>query len=132
MTDNVERSRAGHANFNVGRMEDFLANLAPQCAWISPAGSLFPGTFIGPQELLQRFFMPLGERFAVTVAVASYHDIGDTVISRGHYDFTHRASGRQLRLPMIELADWHGGKLRRHEAFFDTALARDVAAEAER
>ncbi len=126
MSKNIESARAGIAKFNDGQMEAFLADLDPECVWVSPEGSLIPGTFKGPQQILRDFFMPLGEQFDLKIKVDSYHDVGDAVVIRGAYDATHRASGRSAILPMVQLASWRDGKLVRQQDYFDTALARDI------
>jgi len=126
MSKNVESARTNMARFNNGEMEAFLACIDPACVWLSPKGSFIPGTFKGPQEILQSFFMPLGEMFEMTVDAHSFTDAGDAVIIRGEYVATHRATGRKAVVPMVQLATWVDGKLTRHEDFFDTGLVRDI------
>lgn len=125
MNDNVQLAKTSLEAFTSGDIETFLGHLRPDCEWISPEGSLVPGTFRGPQELIQNFLGPLAEQVDLQINMESIDAVGDDeVLVRGTYRATYRENGRTAEIPFLQIEKWKDGKLQRFQDFYDTKTAR--------
>ncbi len=115
----VERA---YAAFRSGDIPGVLALLDPRIRWTEAAGSAYPGTFVGPESIVQDLFVRLGEDWTTFLpAPQEYADLGGRVLALGWYEGTHRATGKAMRGRFAHLFDVDGGRITAFESINDTA-----------
>jgi ketosteroid isomerase-like protein len=115
--------------FAKGDVPYVLGMLAPDVEWNEAENFVYAdrNPYIGPQAVLEGVFMRLGadwDGFGLT-----FEEIigsGDTVIARGRYRATYRATGARLDAQFVHVWKLAGGKVVRFQQYTDTAQCRDV------
>ncbi|MFI0420023.1 nuclear transport factor 2 family protein [Spongiactinospora sp. 9N601] len=114
---------AGHYAASArGDLDGMLAPFASDIRWTEAEGSLYAGTYVGPDAIVAGVFAPIGAQFdGFTVEIESLFDAGDQVIALGHYSGRHRGTGRAFRTRMVHFWWLEDGKVVRFEQVVDNA-----------
>lgn len=112
----------GYDAFCRGDIPAVLALMDPQVRWTEAAGSAYPGTFVGHDQLVQDLFVRLGEDWTTFRSVPDeYADLGGRVLALGWYEGTHRVTGRSMRGRFAHVFTVQDGRITAFEAINDTA-----------
>lgn len=101
---NVEIVAAHYAASARADLPGMIAAFAPDVRWTEAEGSLYEGTYLGPDAIVSNVFQPIGsdwDRFSVELD--RLIDAGDQVVALGHYTGTHRRTGRSFRARMAHV-----------------------------
>lgn len=121
-TGNLAIVEAHYAASARGDLEGMLAPLAPDVRWTEAEGSLYEGTYVGPDAVVSQVFAPIGEQWdGFTVEIDRLLDAGGHVVAVGHYAGTHRKTGRPFRARMVHVWRLAGGKVVEFEQVVDNA-----------
>lgn len=127
MSDNGAIIDGIYAAFAKGDVPAVLAALDAQVEWREADGFSTPGTFVGPDAVLNGVFMQLGNQwdgFSVTpdeVVVS-----GERVVSFGHYAGTSTKTGKAFRVPFAHAWRMKDGKVTHFQQYTDTHLVQEA------
>ena len=126
---NKELIQRLYENFASGDIAAVLASFANDIAWTEADGFPLAGTYIGPQAVLEKVFMRLGE-FSDNwgVVVDRLVADGDTVVANGKYTWKHKKSGKPCEVRMAHVWTLADGKVISFLQHVDTARLRDLIA----
>ena len=117
--------RDAYAAFARGDVPAVLGVFDPKIEWTEAAGFPYPGTFVGPEAVLQGVFMKLGTEWEGWTAVPEeYVAQGEVVIALGKYGGVYKATGKRMTAPFVHVWRFRGGKVVRFQQHTDTALVR--------
>jgi ketosteroid isomerase-like protein len=127
MADNGAVISGIYAAFAKGDVPAVLDALDAQVEWREADGFPIPGTFVGPDGVLNGVFMQLGnywDGFSVTPdeVVAS----GDRVVSFGHYAGTNKKTSKAFRVPFAHSWRMKDGKVTHFQQYTDTHLIQET------
>ena len=98
-----------------------LADIAEDCRWTEMDGFPCAGTYVGPEEIVDGVFKPLGAQFdGYTFTLERLLDAGDLAVAIGNYTATHKATGKPMNVRVVHVWGAAGGKIRSFEQFTDT------------
>lgn len=81
-----------------GEFDTVLADVSQECTWIEMDDSLYAGTFIGPEQIMQNVFMKIGAEWDDFACIPdAYYDAGSTIIVISHYSGVHKITGKKMR-----------------------------------
>jgi ketosteroid isomerase-like protein len=130
MATNREIVEGLYASFATGDVPAVVGVMDDKIEWNEAEGfPLYDGTFHGPQEVLERVFMRLGEigdNFAA-VATQVIAD-GDTVVAFGTYSWDHKVTGEHAEVKMAHVWTLTDGKISGFQQHVDTVKVREVIA----
>ena len=107
--------------FGRGEIPAVLAMFDPAIEWTSAEGAPYPGTFVGPQAVLDGVFMRLGTEWEGFRADATeFIDGGDQVVAPGRYRGTYRATGRSRSAAFAHVCTLHDGRIVRFRQYLDS------------
>lgn len=113
--------------FAKGDVPTVLAAMDDKIEWNEAEGfPLFDGTFVGPQQVLERVFMRLGEvgdEFAVIPS--QFIAEGDTVVMLGTYAWKRKADGAPAQANAAHVWTVRDGKVATFQQHVDTARVRE-------
>jgi uncharacterized protein len=122
-TDNTTAVRTAYAAFASGDIPVVLGMLDPDVEWTEAAGSQYPGTFRGPQAVLDGVFAPIGADWSeFRVEPEEFIAAGDTVAMLGTYRGTSRATGRSMEARVVHVWHFRKGRVVRFEQIVDSAM----------
>jgi ketosteroid isomerase-like protein len=76
----IEAARAGYDAFATGDMEAWAATQAPDAQWEMPKGFPYGGNYVGPQQVIDEVFEPIGELWPdFKVEPTAFHAAGNVV-----------------------------------------------------
>ena len=118
-----------YRNFAKGDVPSVLARFADDITWTEADGFPLAGTYVGPQAVLEKVFMRLGE-FSDNWAVAVDRLIadGDTVVADGRYQWNHKVSGEPCEVRMAHVWTLADGKAVAFLQHVDSARVRELIA----
>ena len=119
---NLQRIQEVYAAFARGDVPAVLGLLDPAVEWTEAAGFPSGGTYRGPQAVLEGVLVRLGTEWdGFAAAPDAFHDAGDTVVARGWYSGTCKATGKAFRARFAHVWTLRDGKAVLFEQFVDTA-----------
>ncbi|MFF4779635.1 nuclear transport factor 2 family protein [Microtetraspora fusca] len=119
---NTDIVAAHYAASTRGDLNGMLAPFAPGIRWTEAEGSLYEGTYVGPDAIVANVFAPIGEQFeGFTAEIDRLLDAGDQVVALGHYSGKHRGTGHSFRARMVHVWRLDGGKVVEFEQIVDNA-----------
>lgn len=127
--DNVDRAKAMYEAFARGDVPAVLGAFDPQIEWNEAENHIYAdkNPYIGPQAVLEGVFMRIGGEWSTFSAVPEeILGSGDTVISRGRYRGTYKATGNRLDAQFVHVLKFRDGKIVRFQQYTDTAQFRDA------
>ena len=117
---NVVTARGMYEAFGKGDIPAVLGQFDPQIEWIEPEGSLIPGTFHGPQGIVENFLMKIPQAYGQLEIVAhDFVDGGDRLVVLG--DYRVLKNGHSATVPFAHVWQIQNGKFTRYQDFTDTA-----------
>lgn len=124
---NTEIVKGSYDAFGRGDVAAALSPFAPDIDWAEADGSLYPGTFVGPEAVLKHvFFRFVTEWEGFAAAPTQFVAEGDTVVALGRYVGTYRATGKSIDVPFAHIWTMKDGKAVRFRQHTDTAVIRRV------
>ena len=127
MADNGAVISDMYAAFGRGDVPAFLAALDPKVEWREADGFPTPGTFVGPDALVNGVFVPLmAEWDGFTVTPDEVVVSGERVVSFGHYAGTNKKTGKSFRAPFAHSWRFKDGKVTHFQQYTDTHLVREA------
>jgi ketosteroid isomerase-like protein len=121
MRNTYELVRDHYAANDRKDLAGMLADIADDCRWTEMDGFPCAGTYVGPQEIVEGVFKPLGAQFdGYTFALERLLDAGDTAVAIGNYTARHKSTGRSMDVRVVHVWGASGGKIRSFEQFTDT------------
>ena len=120
---NLEIIKASYAAGAAGNVPGLVADLAECGTWTEMAGAPYAGTYIGPDEVLEKIFAPMGGEWApFACEPVDFYECGDTIIMTGWYFGRHKRTGKDFRVRVAHVWKLEGGKILSFEQFTDTKL----------
>lgn len=128
MATNKEIVEGIYTKLAQGDVPGVLGAMAEDIQWVEAEGSPLPGTFVGPQAVLEGVLMRLGEigdEFAVVPD--QFVAEGDTVVVLGNYSWKHKSSGEPALVKMAHVYTVVDGKLATFQQHVDTVRVQNSA-----
>ena len=123
MESALEVVKAFYEAAESGRVAELPKLLAPDVCWIEMEGSVYGGTYLGPDAVLSRVFTRLAtEWLGYAFHLERLHDAGESVVASGHYTGTYIRTGRPMRCRSLHVWDVRDGQIVRFEQFCDTLV----------
>jgi hypothetical protein len=102
-----------------GDIPAVLGEFDQQIIWVEPDGGLIPGTFQGPQAIVEKFFMRIPEVYGhLEILARDFIDGGDRLVVLG--DYRLNKSGTSATVPFAHVWEVKNGKFTRYQDFTDT------------
>jgi ketosteroid isomerase-like protein len=104
---------------------------SPEIVWNDAENFIYAdrNPYVGPQAILEGIFMRLVTEWdGFAVAVEEIVGAGDTVIARGRYRGTCKATGVRVDAQFAHVWKLADGKVVRFQQYTDTAQFRDAVA----
>lgn len=118
---NVQLLEQLYDAFGRGDVATVLGALDPQIEWTSAEGAVYPGTFVGPDAVLQNIFMRLGTEWeGFRAEPTEFIDGGDQVVALGIYSGKYRETGKSMRAGFAHVWTVRDGRLTRYRQYADT------------
>ena len=116
-----------YQSFASGDIEAVTAAFADDIKWIEADGFPLAGTYIGPQSVVEKVFMRLGE-FSENwgVAINRYIAEGDTVVADGKYTWNNKETGDACEVRMAHVWTLVDGKATSFLQHVDSAKVREL------
>jgi len=128
MATNKEIIENVYANFARGDVPAILGAMADDIEWVEADGFPLPGTFVGPQNVLEGVFMRLGEiGDEYTVVPDRFVADGDTVVALGNYTWKHKSSAAPASVKMAHVWTMGDGKVIAFQQHVDTVKVRELS-----
>jgi len=128
MATNKEIIENVYANFARGDVPAVLGAMADDIEWVEADGFPLPGTFVGPQNVLEGVFMRLGEiGDEYTVVPDRFVADGDTVVALGNYTWKHKSSAAPASVKMAHVWTMGDGKVIAFQQHVDTVKVRELS-----
>jgi uncharacterized protein len=119
----IDVVRAFYDAAESGRVEELPRLLDPGVRWTEMEGSVYGGTYHGPDAVLSGVFARLGSEWqGYAFHLERLHDAGDSVAASGHYTGTYLKTGKPMRCRTLHVWDVRDGKIVGFEQFCDTLL----------
>ena len=127
MAGNKEIVQRLYENFARGDVPAVVSVFDEKIEWTEADGFPLAGTYVGPQEVVERVFMRLAEfsdnwSAIPTRLVAD----GDTVVADGKYTWNHKVTGEPAEVRMAHVWTLSDGKITRFLQHVDTAKVREL------
>ena len=118
---NVQTIERLYDDFGRGDIPAVLGRLDPRVEWTVMDGSPYPGTYTGPDAVLNGIFMRLGTEWeGFRAEPHEYLDAGEHVVALGRYHGSYRAGGRSMSAAFAHVWTLRDGRVARFRQYFDT------------
>ncbi len=125
MKSNVEIAKSAYAAFAQGDIAAVLATLAPDAHWTEAEGGPYGGIFGGPQEVLEKVLVRLGQEWSAFRASPIEFVVScDAVVTLGEYTGTFAATAKSFKAPFAHVWKFQAGRVVRFHQYTDTVLLR--------
>ena len=123
--NNLQTIRDLYAAFAEGNIPAVLETLSPDIEWHEPDGFPYPGTFRGPEDVLNKLFARLAEDWEGWAARPDeFVDGGEVIAVFGEYSGAYRSTRKQMRSPFAHYWRFERGKAREFRTYMDTVLVQ--------
>jgi len=123
MKRNLDIIQAHYAASARQDTEAMMADVSPDVRWTEMAGFPCAGTWVGPQQVLDKVFAVLGSAWqGYQFKLESLIDGGDRIVATGNYHGSYRATGKSMVARVAHVWQLEQGKIVRFEQFTDTLL----------
>ena len=129
MKSNLDIVRAHYAASDRLDTAAMMADVSPEVRWTEMAGFPCAGTWIGPQQVIDKVFAVLGSTWnGYRFELESLVDGGDRIVGVGSYHGTYPATGKSMSARVAHVWQLKGGKIIAFEQFTDTLLVAQAMA----
>jgi len=126
-SSNVQIIEQLYESFARGDIARVLGAMDPQVEWTSAEGSIYPGTFVGPDAVLNNVFARLGSEWeGFQAAATEFLDAGETVVALGRYSGMYRETGRSMSAAFAHVWTMREGRIVRYRQYVDTRKIAEV------
>ncbi|GAA4963670.1 nuclear transport factor 2 family protein [Pseudonocardia tropica] len=128
LTAPVTLLREAYDGFARGDLPAVFGAMSPDIRWTEPVGSVYPGPFTGPQEVVDGLFSRLATEWtAFVVTPERFLPSGSTVVVNVRYEVTHAGTGRSAAVRGVHVWESDGERFTAFEGFLDTHVLRVAA-----
>ena len=121
VSSNVQMVEQLYEAFGRGDVAAVLGKFDSAIEWTSAEGSFYPGTFIGPDAVLQTVFARIGGEWdGFRVAPTEYLDAGDSIVALGRYTGSYRATGKSMDAAFAHVWGVRDGRIVRFRQYVDS------------
>lgn len=127
--DNIETVKALYAGLARGDVPFVMGAMDPQIEWREAENFIYAdgNPYIGPQAVLDGVLARIGGEWdGFSAAAEEMIGSGNTVISRGRYRGTYKATGNRVDAQFVHVFQVKNGKIVGFQQYTDTAQFRDV------
>lgn len=118
---NVQLLEQLYDAFARGDVGTVLGAFDPEIEWTSSEGAVYPGTFHGPDAVLQNIFMRIATEWeGFRVDVHEYIDGGDNVVALARYSGTYRDTGKSMDAGVAHVWTVRDGRIVRYRQYVDS------------
>jgi ketosteroid isomerase-like protein len=120
---NADVIRATYAAFARGDVPSVLAAMAPGIVWNEAENFAYAdrNPYVGPEAVLQGVFMRLGGEWnGFSATPEEIIDGGDTIVARGRYGGSYKATGKPINAQFAHVWKLKGGKIISFQQYVDT------------
>ena len=129
MKSNLDIVKAHYAASDRLDTAAMMADVSPEVRWTEMAGFPCAGTWIGPQQVIDKVFAVLGSTWnGYRFELESLVDGGDRIVGVGTYRGTYPATGKSMSARVAHVWQLKGGKIVAFEQFTDTLLVAQAMA----
>ena len=130
MGKNLEIVQKSYACGKDGDIPGLVADLAEFGSWTEMEGAPYGGTYIGPREVLEQVFDPMGRAWdPFACQPEEFVECGDTVVMTGWYFGKHRRTQKEFRCRVAHVWKLKDGKIVHFEQFTDTRVIAEAMEE---
>jgi uncharacterized protein len=125
--------RGMYEAFARGDVPGVMSNLAPDLVWNEAENFVYAdrNPYLGPQAVLDGIFMRLATEWnAFSVAPEEILESGDTVVARGRYRATYKATGVAVDAQFVHVWKMRNGQAVMFQEYTDTAQFRAAVTKA--
>src|SRR3954463_11737329 len=115
--------------FARGDVAGVMSKLAPELVWTEAENFVYAdrNPYLGPKAVLDGIFMRLATEWdGFSVTPAEIVEAGDTVIARGRYRATYKATGAAVDAQFVHVWKMRDGQAVMFQEYTDTAQFRDA------
>ncbi|MBK7883272.1 MAG: DUF4440 domain-containing protein [Chitinophagaceae bacterium] len=95
--------------------------------WNECEGYIYPGKFIGPDNILNNMFSKIGEDWDnYEVELLDIYDAGSTIISKGFYNGNYKKTGKKMHSLFAHFWTFENGKLIHFQQVCDTVKVMET------
>lgn len=106
-----------------GDIAAMMADIDPSVRWTEMAGFPYAGTWIGPDQVVERVFKRLmAEWIDYRFTLERLIESGQSVVAIGAYSGTYKQTGKSMRARVTHVWRLDHGKVISFEQFTDTLL----------
>ena len=128
-TDQSDSIRALYEAFGRGDVPFIISKLATDLVWLEAENFIYAdrNPYHGPQAVLEGVFLRIGTEWeGFTVSPEEIIGSGDSVIARGRYRGTCKATGRKVDAQFVHAWKLRDGQAVAFQQYTDTAQFRDA------
>jgi hypothetical protein len=109
--------------FARGDVPAVLGAFTDNIEWNEAEGSMYGGTYTGPNAVLENIFMKFATEWeGFTVVPRKFVADGDTVVAIGTYSGKFLGTGKSVSVPFAHVWTLSDGKVARFDQFVDTVV----------
>src|SRR5215208_2454062 len=124
MSENTDVIRKAYEDFNSGNMEGVLDSWADDIRWEGATDARMPGggKYDGKDQA-QQVLSNIPENYEQLSSPADeFLEDGETVVVLGHAEGKAKGTGQEFKVPFVHIWRLEGGKAKRAQLLFDTAV----------
>ena len=125
---NTDILKDGYAAFGRGDLDGATENFADDIRWENPEAPQVPNSGVTEgRDAVKQLFAELGEYWeSFSITPDEFIDDGDTVVVLSHAEAKGKETGKEVKLPFVNVWRFRDGKASEVQALTDTALAADA------
>lgn len=125
---NVDTLKQGYEAFGRGDLDAAAETLADDVQWENPNAPQLPspGVTKGKDAVKGVWAETPNYWSSFSPSPDEWIEQGDTVVVLGHLEAEAKETGNQVKLPFVHVWRFEGGKAKRFQNLFDTALAAEA------
>jgi ketosteroid isomerase-like protein len=125
---NTDVLRKGFEAFAQGDLDGAIESFADDVRWENPEAPQIPnnGVTEGRENVKELFADTLTYWESFDLTPDEFHEDGDTVVVLSHAQAKGKETGKEVKLPWVQVFRFEGGKVTEVQALTDTALAADA------
>ena len=127
--ENLATVKQIYADFESGKIDEFIAALAPAIVWNEAENNLYApdSPYIGVEAIMGGVFAPLAQDWEYfSVEPGSFMSDGDQVAMFGRYKAKYNTSGKTMNPQVVHLWTLQDGKVTAFQQHLDTLAQKEA------